>query len=275
MDQYNTLKVSYSVKRLNGEYSQVVDGVPLKGTTGKKVVTSGPLPKLVDENSKKDLNKMKYEHRIDDSKKSWPTSRTSSAPRPSSAKQPTQKPPMPKKKLTSSPIHPRPQTVTLGNTAVLPAKKNTDASGGGLFLRAKEPPLPPSARRGYVPMHKGWNCSTSGIRRDLLQISQDESISLYNSMRRPPATTEVPRPKSASEVRKHGHAPIVRERRAKEVNEFAKGIYNSSNVWSSQTYDDETEDRARPGKPSDYRSHTKFATLMAELAPEQDEPFRK
>jgi len=274
MDQYNTLQVSFSVKRLNGEYSQVENGQPI-GKLGKKVVTSGPLPKLGDENKKQDANKEAYKYAAAVDKKPRPQSRgATSASRPSTANKIQQKKePMPKRKIAASPIQQRPQAAKLGNTPVLPAKKNTDASGGGLFLRAKEPPLPPSARRGYIPMHKGWNCSTSGIRRDLLQISQDESISLYNTMRQAPSEVVQPRPKSASAVRKHGHPPIVRERKPKPVNEFARGLGGSSNIWSSQTYDDETEDRARPSKPTDYRSHAKFSTLLAELTPEQEDPF--
>lgn len=289
MDQYNTLKVSYSVKRLNGEYSQVGDAPPSTSNINKKVVTSGPITKLYDENKKQDLNKVKYQypssHKMDrnKTKQDGSASRaTTDAFRPSNTKKNhSKKACMPKRNAATSPAHQRPHTATLGNTAVLPAKKNKDASGGGLFLRAKEPPLPPSQRQGYnIPMRQGWNNSTSGIRRDLLQISQDESISLYNTLHHPPAATAVPmpRPKSAADVRRrHGHAPIVRERRAKEVNEFVNGVRDSHHVWSAQTYDDETEDRARPLQPEDYRSHTKFATMLAEMAsPEQEEePFRR
>lgn len=257
MDQYNTLKVTFSVKKLENEGEETgnfklssKDNKPAPNAANTKR-SSAPRSSDVKKTGilKKNSNKSLHQSNSNSSMKPA----VSIAATPSSKKQ---------KALAKSPPAVRP------SSAQIPSYKSSHETSTGLHLRSKQPPLPTSSRRSTYMGNKDWNFSTSGIRRDLLQIAQDESISLYNTLKSPPKP--IPRPASAvnHSTHRHGDPVIVRERKPKPINLFDSDLHDPSNIagrWSAQTHDDESEDRAKPERKNSYRSREEFLKLMSTM----------
>lgn len=183
-------------------------------------------------------------------------------------------------------------------TTSIPIRKSIQATAtvGPQSIRTKEQKatLRSSVAGGRVFHREAWDCTTSGLRRDLLQIAQDEMISSVRAKNEgPPPPSLRPRPLSAVDARLRrketdkGKAGTVKRERLAAYMRFNRshghGSSNSSSSsssncnnenscsstnrarWSAQTFTDENDDRARPTLKSDFRSHAEFTNLMDTL----------
>ena len=164
-----------------------------------------------------------------------------------------------KSNLNTSPIVPRP-------ASAFPIRKHNDIDNplvGVNHIRIRENP---NHNLSFQNRHH-WDITSKGIKRDLLLITQDEIMDTYKFKQKAKEIHKI-RPLSAVEVleRRHSNPNLkslkIREKIPPKCN---SNIRNDELKWNTQTYDDITDDRARPMRNSSYRSHEAFANLLAEI----------
>ena len=260
MDRFNTLKVEFNVLA-----SAELDPKLKKGKSKEKLGQGKSQYRYT--NAKKEASKPQNTHKVRIEEK------TATKHESELRKSATKDAPIHSNNVNVSPIQNRPTNV---GEPPIPGKREAISGAQAVppyqRVKANKNPHNNMMNSAHVYHDAAWDCTTSGMKRDLLQIAQDEGISLYRTKLNPLSAEQCLRPSSAVDARtyrktnsKGKSGTIMRERKATYMHHKNLDDNSGKARWCSQTYDDENDDRAKPKIKSDYRNHETFVKLMRSL----------